>query len=72
MQLWRIKIYDKQSYLSFPLVWFVMETDCEKADEVDKEDAILWLNHSSLGTTDTCGDEEQLEERGSIYPTHVW
>lgn len=30
-----------QGYLSFPLVWLVMETDREDVDEVDKEEDVL-------------------------------
>lgn len=62
-----------QGYLSFPLVWLVMDTAWEEVDDVDKVEDILWLNSSSLGTTDTCGDDKQeLEERWSVHPKQDW
>lgn len=69
MAWWEATIHGMQGYLTFPLVWLVMETDLE---EVDKEEDILWLNSSSLGTTDTCEDQEELEERGSMHPKQDW
>ncbi len=58
-----------ERYLSFSLVWLVMETDWEEVDGEGEEEQILWLNSSSLGTTDTCGDDNgELEERKSVQP----
>lgn len=70
---WKATIHGMQGYLSFPLVWLVMETDREDVDEVEKEEDVLWLNSNSLGTTDTCGDDkEEVEARGSMHPRQDW
>lgn len=71
IQTLKTTTWGMQRYLSFPLVRLVMETDREDADDEDKDEDVLWLNRSSLGTTDTCGDDkEEVEESGSINPWH--
>lgn len=59
-------------YLSCCLVWLVMATDREDAHDVDKEEDVVRLNSSSLGSTHTYGHIKDVKERGSMPPVQDW